>query len=56
MADDCKHENVMRDEFFFRMPGVVRLVPGDCYCLDCKQPVPLLWNNGRPKPVEEPSK
>lgn len=32
-----------------------RLIPGDCLCLACKQPLPVWWNKGKPVPCEPQS-
>ncbi len=47
--DQCKdgtHEKVVFDHFGKDFHA--RRVPGDCYCLDCKQPIPAMWNDGNP--------
>lgn len=51
---ECKnneHNKVILDKFS-QLQGVTRSVPGDCYCLDCKQPIPAYWNSGKPKPMD----
>ena len=35
----CSHRHIVKDQFA-ALAGVARYVPGDGYCLDCKQPVP----------------
>jgi hypothetical protein len=44
---DGMHKHVVYDKFA-RIPGVFRIVPGDCFCLDCKQPIAAWWNHGEP--------
>ena len=48
---DGMHEKVVKDRFA-EVPGVSRSVPGDCFCLDCGQPIPAYWNSGHPKAVK----
>lgn len=50
----CKisHDKVVLDKFM-QLPGVHRLMPGNCYCLVCKEPIPYMWNNGNPVKVEQ---
>jgi hypothetical protein len=50
---DCQHEHV-RFDFFAQLAGVSRSVPGDCFCQDCKEPIPAWWNNGKPEPIDAP--
>mgnify|MGYP001567339354 CR=1 FL=1 len=35
----CSHQHIVLDQFA-ALIGVARYVPGNGYCLDCKQPVP----------------
>jgi hypothetical protein len=53
-GDPCEHERVQQDHFS-KLTGVCRLVPGDCVCAKCGEPLPLWWNGGRPQAVEPPS-
>lgn len=48
----CKHEHIVRDEFS-RLPGVSRQMPGDCFCLDCHEPIAANWNGGKPVEVSD---
>lgn len=52
MENDCNgdHSKVVQDRFAIEIGG--RSVPGDCYCLDCEQPIAAWWNRGKPVPVE----
>lgn len=50
-TEDVYHERVVRDQFA-TVPGVVRHVPGDCYCLDCREPIPAWYNAGHPKIIK----
>jgi len=51
---DCNgnHEKVVVDKFA-KIQGVSRSVPGDCFCLDCGQPLPAWWNRGKPELITE---
>lgn len=56
MNTNCEigtHEKVVVDRFAKDIGG--RRTPGDCYCLDCKQPIAAWWNHGKPVaiPYEE---
>lgn len=51
-CENGTHESVIQDQFA-QVPGARRYVPGDCYCLDCKQPLPAYWNDGHPVAIEE---
>ena len=37
----CNHDRVTRD-YFAELVGVVRYVPGNAYCLDCCEPIPVV--------------
>ena len=55
MAEEqtCKdgvHKRVIKDHFSIDFKAK-RFVPGDCYCLDCKQPIPVRWNGGNLIPL-----
>jgi hypothetical protein len=49
---ECEHPAVKPDRFA-ALPGVKRYVPGDCICSKCGEPVPLMWNGGKPIPAEQ---
>lgn len=49
------HKRVVVDSFA-QLTGVGRYVPGDCYCLDCKEPLPFWWNGGKPIPADPEKK
>ncbi len=51
-TQDCQHEAVKPDRFA-ALHGVQRLVPGDCVCAKCGEPIPLLWNKGKPLPLSD---
>lgn len=51
-CENGTHEKVVRDRFA-EIPSIKRAVPGDCFCLDCGEPLPYWWNHGNPKPVPE---
>lgn len=53
MTDTCPHTEAQPDYFLREITGVRRSTPGDCVCKACQTPLPLWWNDGRPKPVEE---
>jgi hypothetical protein len=53
-CQDGTHNKVVFDQFAHDFKGR-RLMPGDCFCLDCKQPIPAMWNNGNPAPIIEQS-
>ena len=46
---DCNetHKRVISDKFA-QLLGVSRSIPGDCFCLDCKEPIAAWWNGGKP--------
>ena len=48
---ECQHERILEDKFS-KLPGVRRCEPGDVCCVDCGLPLPIAWNNGKPKPIE----
>jgi hypothetical protein len=48
----CLHENVQEDRFS-KITGVRRSTPGDVVCADCGALLPYVWNNGKPKPIED---
>lgn len=50
MACENGHNRVVQDKFS-KIPGIKRMVPGDCYCLDCRECLPYNWNHGKPVPV-----
>lgn len=52
-CENGEHKAVVQDRFSLEIKSVVRYVPGDCYCRDCKSAIPAWWNNGRPKAIEE---
>lgn len=45
------YHNVAFDKFG-SIKGVGRTVPGDCYCIDCRELVAAWFNRGRPVPVK----
>jgi len=49
MKTNCAEgEHLIVRDCFAALPGVQRTVPGDCWCLNCKEPIPMHWNNGNP--------
>lgn len=48
----CPHAHALEDRFS-KLTGVLRSVPGDVCCADCGLPLPLVWNRGKPQPIEE---
>ena len=56
MNDNCEkgdHYSVVQDTFARDFQGVVRHVPGDCICLECKELLPAWWNKGAPELITE---
>jgi len=47
VGEPCVHKRIVLDKFS-RLHGVRRTPLGNCYCLDCSQPIAADWNNGRP--------
>lgn len=43
-------EHLAVPDYFSRLPGVTRAVPGDVICRNCKEPLPYWWR-GRAQPV-----
>jgi len=48
----CPHLRLAHDDMA-GVRGYFRLVPGDCFCKECRHLVPAWWNRGRPVMVED---